>query len=157
MTTSDSQTARKYVANNKKAFHDYEILEQLEAGMVLIGCEVKSIRQGHITIRESYVRIMDNEMWLLGANILPYSQGNRENAAQDRTRKLLVSRKQLNKWFAKTKDKGLLLVPLGVYITKGIVKIEVGLAKPKKMYDKRDTLKKKDVQREIDQGMKFRG
>lgn len=148
---------KKYIANNKKAFHDYEILEKLEAGMVLVGCEVKSIRQGHITIRESYARIMDNELWLLGANILPYKEGNRENVEQNRTRKLLLSRRQLNKWMGKTKDKGLVLVPLGVYLSKGLVKIEIGLAKPRKLYDKRHVLKEKEVKRDIERGMKYKG
>ncbi len=152
----DAPSGRKYVSYNKKAFHDYEILEKVEAGIVLVGCEVKSIRQGHITIRECYARIMDNEAWLLGCHILPYKEGNRNNVESDRTRKLLLNRKQIDKLYGKVKEKGLVLVPIAVYFTKGLVKLEIGLGKPKKLYDKRVDLKKKESQREIEKGLKYK-
>ena len=147
---------RKYVANNKKAFYNYEILEKIEAGISLVGCEVKSIRKGHISIRECYARVLDNEVWLLGCHILPYEQGNRFNVDPSRTRKLLLHAKQISKLYTKTKEKGLVLVPLGAYFVKGKVKIELGVGKPKKLYDKRNTLKEQEAKRDIEKGLRYK-
>ena len=153
---------RKLVANNKKAYHDYFIEETYEAGIVLTGTEIKSVRQGKVSIKESYARIKDGEMMLYGMNISPYEQGNRFNTDPLRDRKLLLQRKELEKLEKnlggiKDMNKGLTIVPLKMYINEdGLAKVEIGLARGKKNYDKREDIAKRDAKRDIDRRMKNR-
>ena len=130
----------KIIANNKKARHDYFILEEYEAGIVLKGTEVKSVRQGKVSIKESYCQINNAEVFIFGMHISPYEQGNIYNVDPLRTRKLLLNKREILKLIGKTKEKGLTLVPLKVYLKYGLVKLEIGLAKGKKIYDKRETI-----------------
>ncbi|MDH5637108.1 MAG: SsrA-binding protein SmpB [Nitrospinota bacterium] len=142
---------------NRKARHDYHILESLEAGIALKGCEVKSIRDGKIQLHESYVRIKDGEAWLVGCHIAPYKNLNTfEEYYPDRERKLLMHRRQIAKLYSQIKEKGLTLLPLKLYFARGKVKLEVGLGKGKRLYDKREDMKTKEANREMDRAMKDR-
>lgn len=143
----------KIIANNKKARHDYFILEEYEAGIVLKGTEVKSVRQGKVSIKESYCQINNAEVFIFGMHISPYEQGNIYNVDPLRTRKLLLNKREILKLIGKTKEKGLTLVPLKVYLKYGLVKLEIGLAKGKKIYDKRETIAKKDAERRMRQAV----
>lgn len=143
----------KIIANNKKARHDYFILEEYEAGIVLKGTEVKSVRQGKVSIKESYCQINNAEIFVFGMHISPYEQGNIYNVDPLRTRKLLLNKREILKLIGKTKEKGLTLVPLKVYLKYGLVKLEIGLAKGKKIYDKRETIAKKDAERRMRQAV----
>lgn len=143
----------KIIANNKKARHDYFILEEYEAGIVLKGTEVKSVRQGKVSIKESYCQITNAEVFIFGMHISPYEQGNIYNVDPLRTRKLLLNKREILKLIGKTKEKGLTLVPLKVYLKYGLVKLEIGLAKGKKIYDKRETIAKKDAERRMRQAV----
>ena len=149
-------SGEKHVAANKKAFHDYFILEKLEAGMVLLGTEVKSIREGRINLKDSYAMIKDGEPLLVNCHISPYSHGNRQNHDPTRPRKLLLHQKEIRKLIGKTQEKGLTLVPLRVYLVRGRVKVELGVARGKKEYDKRETERRKEVDRETRAAMKTR-
>jgi len=146
----------KVVAQNKKARHDYFIEETYEAGIVLKGTEIKSIRKGSVNLKDSYARIKDGEIFLLNMHVSPYEQGNRYNHDPVRTRKLLMHRKQIDKLFGQTKEKGYSLIPLKVYIKNGYAKVLIGLAKGKKNYDKRETMKRKTAQREMERAMRER-
>ncbi len=149
-------SGEKPVASNRKAFHDYFILDKLEAGVALLGTEVKSIREGRINLKDSYALIRDGEPFLVNCHISPYSHGNRENHDPLRTRKLLLHRKEIRKLIGKTQEKGLTLVPLRVYLKRGRIKIELGVARGKKEYDKRETERRKEVDRETRAAMKTR-
>ncbi|MDR0875711.1 MAG: SsrA-binding protein SmpB [Clostridiales Family XIII bacterium] len=141
---------RKMLAVNKSARHDYFLLEVIEAGLALTGTEVKSLRQGKVSLGESYVRVMDGELFVIGMNIKPYEQGNRFNVDPLRTRKLLVHKRELNSLYAEIKREGLTIVPLCIYLNdRGIAKMEIALAKGKKLYDKRQTLAERDVERSM--------
>ena len=141
---------RKMLAVNKSARHDYFILEIIEAGIVLTGTEIKSLRQGKVSLGESYVRVIDGELYVVGMNIKPYEQGNRFNVDPMRTRKLLVHKKELNNLYAETKREGLTIIPLNIYLNdRGKAKMEISLAKGKKLYDKRDTLQARDAERRM--------
>lgn len=142
------------IAQNKKAYHDYTILETLEAGIVLQGTEIKSIRNRKINLKDGYVRVKDGEAFLWNVHISPYEQGNIFNHDPLRSRKLLLHKKQLNKLTAALKETGTTLVPLKVYFKEGYAKVLIGLAKGKKQYDKREDLKRKDQKREIDRVMR---
>ena len=144
----------KQYANNRKAFHDYHILETLEAGLVLTGTEVKSVRAGRISIREAYVRIERGEAWLVGAHIAPYAEGNRYNEEPLRPRKLLLHGDQIGHLAGKVHEGGVTIVPLRVYDRRDHVKVEVGLARGKKLWDKRQTVAKRDAAREIDRAVR---
>ncbi len=145
------------VANNKKARHDYFIEEVYEAGIVLTGTEIKSVRAGKVSIKESYAKIEKGEMWIYGMNISPYEQGNRFNVDPLRARKLLLHKQEIRKLIGYTTMKGMTLVPLNMYINEdGRAKMEVAVARGKKNYDKRDDMAKKDAARKIDQAMKQR-
>ena len=126
----------------------------MEAGIELVGCEVKSIRQGHMTIHESYVRLVNSELYLINANILPYAQGNRQNPNQNRDRKLLLHRRQINQIQEKVERKGFFIVPIKVYFKKNRVKLEIGIGKPKKSHDKRAHIKDREIKRQLDRGSK---
>jgi SsrA-binding protein len=144
------------VATNPKARHDYEILETMEAGMVLTGSEVKSLRGGSASMRESFAIIRDGEPLLIGMHIGPYAQAGYAGHEPTRTRKLLLHKDEIQRLVGKTKERGLTLVPLKVYFTNGLAKIELGLAKGKKTYDRRESLKEKDAQMQIDRAMRRR-
>jgi len=146
----------KLVANNKKAYHDYFIEEKFECGIELHGTEVKSLRLGKCSIKESFIRIDKGEVWSYGMNISPYEQGNIFNVDPLRPRKLLMHRYEINKLSAKVAEKGVTLVPLQVYFKDGRAKVEIGLAKGKKLYDKRADIAKKDQLREAQKEFKIR-
>lgn len=146
----------KVVAQNKKARHDYEIEETYEAGLVLTGTEIKSIRRGKVNLRDSYARIKDGEVFLLNMHISPYEQGNRFNHDPLRTRKLLLHKREINKLIGLTKEKGYTLVPLKIYLKNGLAKVDLAVAKGKKLYDKREAMKKRDAQREIERAFRER-
>ncbi|QUB95121.1 SsrA-binding protein SmpB [Leptotrichia sp. oral taxon 218] len=137
------------LSKNKKAFHDYFIEEKLEAGIELVGTEVKSVKAGKISIKESFVRIIRNEIFIMNMHITPYEFGNINNVPESRVRKLLLSRREINKWEAKIKEQGYTIVPLSVYTKQRLVKVEIALAKGKKLHDKRETLKRKDIDRNL--------
>ena len=146
----------KLVANNKKAYFDYFIEDKYEAGVALHGTEVKSIRMGKCSIKESYIKIEDGEVFIYGMHINPYEKGNIFNKDPMRIKKLLMHKYEINKLNGKLQQKGLTLVPLQVYLKGGLVKVEVGLARGKKLYDKRDSLAKKDMKREAEKEFKIR-
>ncbi|NLM59088.1 MAG: SsrA-binding protein SmpB [Clostridium sp.] len=145
---------KKVVAQNKKARHDYFIEQTIEAGIVLSGTEVKSIRAGKVSLKDSYANIKDGEVFIYGMHISPYEQGNIFNKDPLRDRKLLLNRFEINKLIGYIQQKGMTLVPLEVYFRNGRVKIELGIGKGKKRYDKREDIAKKDAQREIDRRIK---
>ncbi len=137
------------VSTNKKARFNYEIIEKIEAGISLKGTEVKSIRNKNVSIGESYAQIRDNEVFLYNLHISPYEQGNRENHDPIRTRKLLLHKHEIKKLVSKIQQKGLSLVPLSIYLRKGKIKVELAIGRGKRLVDKRESLKKKAVEREI--------
>ncbi len=148
---------KKIVANNKKARHDYFIDDVYEVGIVLTGTEIKSVRAGKVSIKESYAKIQDGEIVLIGMNISPYEQGNRFNAEPLRTRKLLLHKREIRKLLGLTTQKGLTLVPLRMYINEnGLAKIEIAVARGKKNYDKREDIAKRDADRKMEQALKRR-
>lgn len=146
----------KLIANNKKAYHEYFIDEKYEAGIELAGTEVKSIRMGKCNVKESFVRIEKGEVYVYGMNISPYEKGNIFNKDPLRIRKLLLHRAEIAKLDVKIAQKGYTLVPLQVYFKGSLVKVEIGLARGKKLYDKRDDIAKKDQKREIEREFKVR-
>lgn len=137
------------LARNKKAFHDYFIEDKLEAGMELMGTEVKSVKAGKVSIKESFIRIIKNEIFIMNMHITPYEFGNINNLPESRVRKLLLNRKEIEKWAAKIKEQGYTIIPLSVYTKQRLVKMEIGLAKGKKLHDKREALKRKDQERDM--------
>ena len=146
--------SQKLVANNKKAYHDYFIDEKYEAGMVLHGTEVKSLRMGKCSIKEAYIRIENGEVWVYGCHISPYEKGNIFNKDPLRPKKLLLHRSQIDKLFGQIKEKGYTIMPLQVYFSEGRAKMEIGLARGKKNYDKRDAIAEKQSKRDIDRALK---
>lgn len=146
----------KLIANNKKAYHDYFILEKYEAGIVLHGTEVKSLRMGQCSIKEAFIRIENGEMFIYGMHVSPYEKGNIFNKDPLRERKLLMHRYEINKLKGKIQEKGYTLVPLQVYFKGSLVKVEIGLARGKKLYDKRADIAKKDQRRELEKEFKVK-
>jgi len=146
----------KIVAKNSKAFHDYFIEDKYEAGIELAGTEVKSIRQGNVNLKDSFCIIKDGQMSVLGMHISPYEKGNIFNKDPRRPRRLLMHKREILRLFGKVKQDGYALIPLTIYFKGPRVKLEIGLAKGKKLYDKRDTAAKKDAKREMDRAMKSR-
>jgi SsrA-binding protein len=140
----------KVVATNRKAHHDYFIDEVLEAGIALTGTEIKSVRGGRVSLRDSYGRVTDGEMWLMNMHISPYDPGNRYNHDPDRPRKLLLHRDQIRQLARKADDKGFTLIPLRVYLKRGMAKVELAVARGRRAYDKREALAERDAQRDID-------
>ena len=151
-----SKEAMKLVANNKKAYHDYFVDEKIEAGLVLHGTEVKSLRMGKCSIKESFIRIENGEVFVYGMHISPYEMGNIFNKDPLRPKKLLMHKSESNKLLGKIKEKGFTLVPLQVYFKDGRAKMEIGLCRGKKLYDKRHDIAKKDQQREAQKDFKIR-
>jgi SsrA-binding protein len=138
----------KVVATNREAYHNFHILETIECGIALTGTEVKSIREGRCNLKDSYGQIRQGEAWLLNAHISPYSHGNRDNHEPTRTRKLLLHKKEIDKLSGKAQEKGLTLVPTKMYFKNGRLKLELAIAKGKKLYDKRETEKRREADRE---------
>ncbi len=145
----------KNITVNRKARHEYSIMQTYEAGIVLQGTEVKSLRQGKVNLVDSYATLKNGEVWLVGANISVYEQGNINNHEPARTRKLLLNKSEIRKLIGKVKEKGLTLIPLRLYFKNGKVKVEIALAKGKKTYDKREAIAKKDFQRQQERKIKY--
>lgn len=150
------KTSIKLIANNKKAYHDFFIEDTFEAGVSLHGTEVKSLRMGKCSIKEAFVRIENGEVFVYGMHISPYEKGNIFNKDPLRVKKLLMHRYEINKLMGKIKEKGLTLVPLKVYFKGSLAKVEIGLARGKKLYDKREDIAKKDQRREAEKEFKVR-
>ena len=146
----------KVVATNREAYHNFHIMETVECGIALTGTEVKSVREGRCNLKDSYGQIRQGEAWLLNAHISPYTHGNRENHEPTRTRKLLLHKKEIDKLQGKAQEKGLTLVPTKMYLKNGRVKIELAVAKGKKLYDKRETERRREADREARAVMKER-
>ena len=144
----------KIISQNKKARHDYFIIETIEAGIELFGTEVKSIRQGKVNISDAYASITDSEVFIKGMNISPYEHGNIFNRDPLRTKRLLLHKKEIRRLYAQVKQEGLAIIPLSVYFKNGRAKLEIGLCKGKKLYDKRETAAKKDAQRAIERNLR---
>ena len=151
-----AKTSTKLIANNKKAYHDYFILDTYEAGIALHGTEVKSLRMGKCSVKESFIRVENGEVFIYGMHISPYEKGNIFNKDPLRPRKLLLHKAEINKMLGKTREKGMASVPLTVYFKGSLVKVEIGLARGKKLYDKRNDIAKKDQQREAQRDFKIR-
>jgi len=144
------------IAKNRKAYHDFSVLETMEAGLVLCGTEVKSIRQGKVNLKDAWCAVKDGEMFVNGMHISPYEQGNIFNREPLRVRTLLMHKKEINRLYGQVKQQGLALIPLSLYFSKGKAKLEIGLCKGKKNYDKRDTAAQKDAARSIERAMRER-
>jgi SsrA-binding protein len=154
MADRKGKETQRLIANNKKAFHDYFIDEKYEAGIALHGTEVKSLRMGKCSIKESFIRIENGEVYIYGMHVSPYEKGNIFNKDPLRVKKLLMHKYEINKLSGKIKEKGYTLVPLQVYFKEGKVKVEIGLARGKKLYDKREDIAKKDSRREMERAFK---
>lgn len=154
---SKAEPNERVVSENRKARHNYEVLETLECGLVLVGSEVKSLRGGRVSLDEAYARIKDNEVWLIGCDIPEYFEANRFNHTPRRPRKLLMHRREVKRFAGRAFEKGLTLVPLKMYFKRGVAKVLLGICRGKKFYDKRETLKKAAVRRDIQRLMRRRG
>jgi SsrA-binding protein len=148
-----STTAVRTVATNRKARHDYHIDDTFEAGIALTGTEIKSIRAGRVSLRDSYATVKEGELWLLNTHIAPYLHGTYANHEPRRPRKLLMHRREINRITGKLQEKGFTLVPLRLYLKNNLAKVELGLARGKKQYDKRAALRQRDTRREIDRAV----
>lgn len=143
----------KTIATNRKARHDYHIEDTVEAGLVLTGSEIKSIRAGQVNLRDAYASVRDDELWLLNAHIAPYQQASYDNHEPRRPRKLLLHRREINRLIGKLQEKGLTLVPLKIYLRDSWAKVELGLARGKRQYDKRQSLRERDDRRKIERAL----
>ena len=152
----EREKAQRLIADNRKARHDYHILETYEAGVALLGTEVKAIREGRVNLRDSYARTEGGEVWMLNVHISPYSHRGYADHAETRQRKLLLHRHEIRKLIGRTAEKGLTLVPLQMYFKKGRVKVLVGLARGKQAHDKRETIRRREVERETRAAVKAR-
>jgi SsrA-binding protein len=149
-----AEDGTRLICQNRKAYHDYEILETIEAGMVLVGTEVKSLRDGRANLKDSYARIKKDEVFLYGLHISPYTHASYDNHDPERVRKLLLHTYEIKRLFGKTQEKGLSLIPLKLYFKGGRAKVQLGLAQGKKSYDKRHSIKDKEEKRELDRARK---
>lgn len=156
MAQKDSKPGRKIVSTNRKARFDYELLDSFEAGLVLMGSEIKSIRAGNVNLREGYVQVRDGELWLLNTHIAAYEQAGDFGHEPLRPRKLLLHRREINRIASSAQEKGLTVVPTVVYLTHGLAKVEIALARGKKRYDKRETLRKRSSDRQIERTLRER-
>lgn len=147
----------KVLATNRKAYHDYHIDETYETGIALTGTEIKSVRAGSVNLRDAYAQVRNGELWMMNVHIAPYEPASRENADPYRERKLLMHRKEILRLFGRAQEKGLTLVPLRIYLKKNRAKVEIGLARGKKQYDKREAISKRDAAREMERAVKERG
>jgi SsrA-binding protein len=148
------ETKRKVVATNRKARHDYELLDTYEAGLVLTGSEIKSVRDNRVSLREGYVQPRDGELWLLNVHIAPYEQAGVFGHDPLRPRKLLLHRREIDRIIARVQEKGLTIVPTVMVLTRGLAKLEIAIARGKKQYDKRQTLRKRETQRQIERSLR---
>lgn len=146
----------KVISDNRKAYHEYFVEEKLETGIILTGTEIKSIRNGRVNLKDSYARIENGEVWLYQMHISPYEQGNRFNHDPLRKRKLLLNRSEISKLVGKVQQEGLTLVPTKIYLRKGLAKIELGICKGKKNYDKRQDIAERDAKRDIERSLRDR-
>jgi SsrA-binding protein len=149
----DNADGVESICRNRRATHDYAILDRIECGIVLVGTEVKSLREGHASLDDAYARLDDGELWLIGAEIPEYLFGNRMNHKPKRPRKLLLHRREIEKFAGKSSERGLTLVPLRMYFKNGIAKVELAVAKGKQLHDKRESMKAADAKREIARAM----
>lgn len=156
-TTREARKADRVVATNRKAFHEYFVIDSLEAGIALTGTEIKSIREGKVTLGEAYARIENGELWLIGSHVSPYTHGNRQNHDPDRPRKLLVHKREIAELREATEQKGMTLVPLRMSLKQGRAKVEIGVVRGKKLYDKRDAAAEREMDRDIRRAMLDRG
>lgn len=147
---------KKVINSNRKAFHDYTIFDKFTAGIVLLGTEIKSIRKGTVNLKDSFAKIEDGEVFLYKCHISPYEQGNRFNHEPERVRKLLLNKKEIEKMLGKVKKENYTIVPLQLFLVNGYAKLEIGLAKGKKLHDKRDDIAKKTQKRDMDRAMKIK-
>jgi SsrA-binding protein len=143
----------RVIARNRRAFHEYEVMDNLECGIVLVGTEVKSLRDGYCQLEDAYAKIDGSELWLIGCEIPEYAMGNRLNHKPKRPRKLLIHRRELDKFAGKASQRGFTLVPLRLYFKNGRAKVEIAIARGKQLHDKREALKKADARRDIDRAM----
>jgi SsrA-binding protein len=148
--TATTNAPIKVISVNRQAYHDYEVVQTIEAGIELVGTEIKSIRDGHVQLRGAYALVRQGEIWLENANISRYEHGNRYNHEPMRNRRLLLHRKEIDQLLAKVQTKGMTLIPLKLYLKRGKAKVELGLCRGKKLYDKRESIAKRDAQREIE-------
>jgi SsrA-binding protein len=146
----------KVLASNRKAYHDYHIDETHETGIALTGTEIKSVRAGSVNLRDAYAQVKNGELWMLNVHIAPYEPASRQNVDPYRDRKLLMHRKEILRLFGKVQEKGLTLIPLRIYFKKNRAKVEIGLARGKRQYDKREAIGKRDAAREMDRAVKER-
>ncbi len=146
----------KTVATNRKAYHDYAVEETHEVGIVLTGTEIKSVRAGSVNLKDAYAQVKNGEMWLFNVHISPYEPASRENVDPERTRKLLLHRQEINRLMGKVQEKGLTIIPLRMYLKKNRAKIELALVRGKRQYDKRESIAKRDSDREIQRALKER-
>lgn len=151
---TDKKNINTNLAQNKKAYHDYDILEKFEAGIVLVGSEVKSVKSGKVSLKESYARFYDNELWVVGMHIAEFIEANIFNHETTRKRKLLLHKKELKKLSVKLQNTGLTLIPLRVYRKMHLIKIEIGLCKGRREFEKRDAIKEREGKREMDRAVK---
>ncbi len=149
--------AKKMVAVNRRARHEYDIQDTMETGIVLTGTEIKSVRAGKVQLQDAYARIQDGEIWLHNAHVAPYEQGNRSNVEAVRPRKLLMHRREIDRLYSKAQEKGLTLVPLSVYLRNGFAKVELAVAKGRKLYDKREAIAERETRRDQQRAMSERG
>jgi SsrA-binding protein len=156
MVKTEREEARKNIAENRKAFHDYHILETFEAGVALLGTEVKSIREGNVNLRDSFARVEGSEVWIYNVHISPYSHRGYTDHEPTRRRKLLLHRQEIRKLIGKTVERGMTLVPTRMYFHNGYVKVAVALARGKKAHDKRETVKRREAERETRAAVKER-
>jgi SsrA-binding protein len=147
---------KRQIANNRRARHEYHVEETFEAGMVLTGTEIKSIRGGRVNLQDAYAKFENGEVWLFNMHVSPYEQGNRNNVDPVRPRKLLLKRSELHRLFGKLQTSGLTLVPLSIYVRRGFAKLELALARGKKLYDKRQALEEREARREVERELKGR-
>ncbi len=153
---NDPPPTHRRLASNRKARHDYQLLERFEAGIALLGTEVKSVRQGRIQLKDSYVEVVDGEAFLVGAHISPYSHGNRANHDPDRSRKLLLKRREIERIMGRVTLQGQTCIPLSVYLKGNLIKLEIALAKGKRRYDKRQAARAREADREAREGLESR-
>lgn len=154
---SNGRSGDRLITSNRRAFHEYFVIDTIEAGIVLSGTEIKSIREGKVTISEAYARIENDELWLIGAHISPYKHGNRANHDPDRPKKLLVHKRQLRDLRAAVEQKGMTLVPLRLALRNGRAKVDIGVVRGKKLYDKRDAAADRQSRRDIERALRERG
>ncbi|MCC6314581.1 MAG: SsrA-binding protein SmpB [Thermomicrobiales bacterium] len=155
--TNEPRKTDRIVATNRKAFHDFFVIESLEAGVALTGTEIKSVREGKVTLGEAYARVENGELWLIGSHIAPYTHGNRANHEPDRPRKLLVHKSQIRELREAIEQKGMTIVPLRMSLKQGRAKVEIGVVRGKKLYDKRAASAERESHRDVERALRDRG